>query len=166
VLYASSTQVNAIVPFSMDGHTTANVQVNYNSLRSDAYVIPIVAAAPALFTYGSSPIVVNPDGSLNSASQAAPAGSFVTLYVTGLGQTSPAGVDGRLNQPPSPAPLAAVSIQSLTGEPDFSLLYAGGAPGLVQGVGQINIQLPEIPFAGTLKLTVGSASVIFPLTTR
>jgi len=59
----------------------------------------------------------------------------------GEGQTSPAGVDGQAAQIPLPHPLApvAVTIGGTTVIPQ----YAGGAPGEVAGVMQINVQIPR-----------------------
>ncbi len=62
------------------------------------------------------------------------------LYATGEGQTSPGGVDGKLAVTPLPAPIAPVTV-TIDGI-DAPVLYAGGAPGLVAGLIQINVQIP------------------------
>jgi uncharacterized protein (TIGR03437 family) len=173
VLYAGAGQVNAVVPFTMYGRSTMRVEVEYNGVQSDAAVVSMADAAPALFGYRSTaagnpiiPIVVNPDGSLNSSANPAPAGSFITIYVTGLGETNPAGVDGELNSLPFPVPVLPVTVQSFTNDQGFSILYVGGAPELVEGVGQINIQLSKTAYSGALALTVGGASTTVPVYTK
>ena len=57
---------------------------------------------------------------------------------------------------PRPALPVAVRIGSLTAE----VLYAGAAPGLVAGVFQINVRIPDLVAAGSvpLALTAGNAS--------
>jgi hypothetical protein len=64
----------------------------------------VASAKPGLF-----PVVLNADGSLNSAAQPAPAGSVVTLYATGAGNSQPLGVAI------SNLPAIVVSSQSTAG---------------------------------------------------
>jgi uncharacterized protein (TIGR03437 family) len=72
------------------------VQLEKDGVLSDAYPIPMTGTAPSLFSIikpfsNPIPVVANPDGSINSTSNPAPAGSVVILYATGLGRTSPKG---------------------------------------------------------------------------
>jgi len=163
VLYASTGQINAIVPFTMYGWDTVRVAVERDGVLSDASSIPMTASSPAIFQYTSQgstrSIVVNPNGSLNNGDNPAPAGSYVTIYVTGLGRTSPEGVDGRIAGLPLGHPISPVTV-----DPPYSLLYAGTAYGIVEGVCQINLQVPSDPFfnqaslhAGGVLFTVGVA---------
>lgn len=66
--------------------------------------------------------------------------SIVTLFATGEGQTSPAGVDGKLAAAPYPKPLLPVSVGF--GNIGSAVYYAGGAPGEVADVMQIDVQIP------------------------
>ncbi|MCU1234048.1 MAG: hypothetical protein JWP63_2015, partial [Candidatus Solibacter sp.] len=77
----------------------------------------------------------------------APAGSVVILYATGLGRTSPEGRDGHIAATPLPDPIVPLTV-----DPPFTLAYAGDAPGIVEGVTQINLQLPRTPVSGTYVL--------------
>ena len=162
VLYAGAAQVNAIVPFTMYGRDQVRVQVEYNGTLSDAFPIPMRETAPSLFTAilpGTSTrdvAVINPDGSLNSPANPAPAGSIVLLYATGMGRTSPAGRDGHLAAAPLPTPLQPVTTSS-----PLAIIYAGTALGLVEGIIQINLQLPKAPVTGTFLLQCGDASTEF-----
>jgi len=71
------------------------------------------------------------------------------MYGTGLGQTTPAGVDDVLtplvNFPKQVYPVSlTISRNPLFSAPvAMKVLYAGPAPGLVQGVGQIDVVVPE-----------------------
>jgi uncharacterized protein (TIGR03437 family) len=82
---------------------------------------------------------VNQDGSINSASHPAPIGSYVSLFATGEGQTSPSGVDGKPGQVPLSHPLLPVTVT--IGGQTVTPQYAGGAPGEVAGVMQVNVQI-------------------------
>lgn len=158
VLYAGAGQVNAIIPFTMYARTTVRVAVEYNGVASDVFVLNMVESAPRLFarvvgTNQTATIVVNPDGSLNALDNPAPAGSWVTVYGTGFGRTLPEGTDGHLAASPLPAPVLPVTVTQ-----GFSILYAGAAPGLVEGVFQINLQLPMTPISSSVALKQGSGS--------
>jgi uncharacterized protein (TIGR03437 family) len=145
VIYASATQVSAIVPYSMPIGAAANVSVNYQGQSfSTASAIPIVATVPGIFTANSSGIgqaaAVNQDTSINGPTSPAPLGSIISLYVTGEGQTTPTGVDGKPASVPLPKPVLGVSV-TMAGQPAL-VTYAGGAPGLVAGLMQVNVQIP------------------------
>lgn len=62
------------------------------------------------------------------------------IYATGEGQTDPPGADGKLTNDVLPRPLQAVGVQ--IGGVDADVLYAGGAPGLVAGLLQVNVRVP------------------------
>jgi uncharacterized protein (TIGR03437 family) len=149
VLYTWATQVAAVVPYSIAG---ANVQVfvQYQGQSSAPVTVPVAAVAPALFTADSSgkgqAAASNQDGTVNGAAHPAKVGSYISLWLTGAGQTNPAGVDGQPGAAPLPQPVAAVSVtiggQSVTPQ------YAGQAPTAVAGVMQINAQIPSGTQAG------------------
>ena len=147
LLYTSSTQVAAVVPYSVSG-AASQATVTYQGQTSLPATIRVFAAAPGLFTADGTgsgqAAAINQDGTLNSASNPAARGSVISLYATGGGQTSPAAADGQL----STSPLASQSlpVQVYLGEQVFlytaQLQYAGPAPGEVAGLMQINVPLP------------------------
>jgi len=133
---------------------TVEVTVIYQGQTAVPATIQVFAAAPGLFTADGTgagqAAAINQDGTINSASNPAPIGSIISLYATGGGQTSPAGVDGQV----STLPLARQSLPVLVsiGEQIVTtqLQYAGPAPGEIAGLMQINVPLP-------LGLKTGSA---------
>jgi uncharacterized protein (TIGR03437 family) len=78
----------------------------------------------------------------------------LSLYATGEGQTLPAGVDGKLAAAPLPQPVAAVTVT--IGGVAAEVRFAGGAPGQIAGVMQVNVVVP-VGLAGAVPvvLTVG-----------
>jgi uncharacterized protein (TIGR03437 family) len=106
--------------------------------------LAVAPAAPAIFSAdssGSGPgAILNQDFTLNTAQSPAARGSVIQIFATGEGQTRPAGIDGKLAAVPLPAPVLPVTV-SVGGRP-ATVLYAGGAPGLVAGVIQINARVP------------------------
>lgn len=162
LLYTSSGQVSAIVPYAVNGKTGTQIQVKNGSNLSAAVAVPVTPSAPSLFSLdasGAGPgAILNSDLSVNSASKPAAPGSIVVLYATGEGQTSPAGVDGLLaNGPTYPAPVLPVSVT--IGGVNAPVLYAGAAPTFVAGVMQINVRVPNGVAGGPqpVQLTVGTA---------
>jgi uncharacterized protein (TIGR03437 family) len=143
VLYASSTQIGVTVPFGVS-RPISQVVVETSTGASAPFSVPVEPASPALFSstgQGSGEgAILNEDGSVNSQNNPALAGSIVTLYATGLGQTSPPGEDGLVADAILPAPNLPVSV-FVGGVPAY-LLYVGAAPGLVEGVFQINVRIP------------------------
>jgi|GEM_PF-1817476 len=162
VLYASDTQVNAIVPYAVAGKQAARLTVEYRGVRSAAVELEVAPAAPALFTLDGSGAgqgaILNQDYSVNGPSNPAARNSVVILYATGEGQTKPPGEDGKLAADPLPRPVLPVSVE--IGGVDAPVLYAGGAPGLVAGVMQLNVRVPARAPTGSavpVRLKVGAA---------
>ena len=54
--------------------------------------------------------ILNQDYTVNGPDQAASRDTIVSIYATGEGQTTPAGVDGKLAAQPLPAPQASVVV--------------------------------------------------------
>lgn len=144
IVYTSATQVAAIVPYQVSG-TSAQITVTYLGQTSTPVAETLSSSVPALFTADSTgrgqAAAVNQDGSYNGASHPAETGSIVLLYATGEGQTSPVGADGKPAQAPLPYPLLPVTV-TIGGQTAIPQ-YAGGAPGEVAGVMQINVQIPS-----------------------
>ncbi len=67
-------------------------------------------------------------------------GGLISLRATGEGHTAPAGVDGRIAGSSPARPLLPVRV-TVGGIP-ATVQYAGGAPGQVAGLMQVNVQIP------------------------
>ncbi len=161
LIYVSQFQTAAIVPYSVAGKATTVLQAVYNNVKTPSVTINVTDAVPGFFTANSSgtgpAALLNQDGSANSAANPAARGSVVQFFVTGEGQTFPAGVDGLLAGVPLPAPVLPVSVR-IGGLP-AAVQYAGGAPGLVAGVMQVNAIVPmeALPGSPSVYLVVGNA---------
>jgi len=163
ILYTSLTQVGAIVPFEITG-SNVQVFVQYLNQGSSASSIAIAPAVPALFTTNEEgdgqAVAFNQNGQANSAATPAPVGSTLTLYATGLGQTSPPGTDGQLAATPPPTATLPVTV-TIGGQPAPVQNTASGVPGVVQGLMQITVQVPaglQANAAAPVTLQVGNAT--------
>lgn len=164
VVYVSATQIAVVTPYFGTSNATTHVQVQYQGVRSDPFVVPVAASGPGLFTAnatgaGQGAILNQDDVTRNSAAAPAPRGSIVILWGTGEGVTDPPGVDGRPAIGVLPAPLAPVSVT--IGGLAATVEYAGAAPYLMPGVFQINAQVPQGVAPGNsvpVVVTIGGAS--------
>ena len=152
VFYAQFGQMNVQVPYTVAGNAVTHVQALYQGIVSGSLDLVVVAAAPALF-----PVVVNQDGSPNSALDPTALGSILTFYATGEGLTNGPNVSGQAAAVPYPSPILPVTL-TVAGFP-AQILYAGSAPGAV-GLLQVNARVPAgfIPTGPVAaELAVGSA---------
>jgi len=164
ILFVSPDQVNAQMPFQAIGNVTLVLHTPGGT--SDNYNLVILPNAPSVFlaTVGQEtniPTVVrNDDNELVTASHPIhrQSNTDLVIYLTGLGQTSPAVVSGQ----PSPTnPLALTLLQPTVtlGGVQLPLLYAGLAPGLV-GVDQINVSVPfNVPEGMAVPLVIAQGTV-------
>ncbi len=158
LLYVSSKQLSAVVPYSVQPNGRTTVQVDYQGLRSNPLVLWVAPALVGIFTQDSSGrgpgAILNQDGTVNSASNPAEKGSIVTLFGTGEGRTLPEGVDGKVTAEPLPRPVLRIFAQVDNRFAD--VLYVGGAPGLVAGVLQMNIKIPDDARSGAaIPISIG-----------
>jgi beta-glucosidase len=163
LVYVEAGQVAAVVPYEVAGGTSTQVQVVYQGRTSNTLTVPVAGAEPGIFTldYSGSGAgtVLNQDGTVNSASNPAPIGSVVTVYATGEGQTNPPGVDGMLDGSPAPKPVQAVT--ATIGGVNANVQYAGGVPGAVAGILQVDLQAPATLTSGgaaAVVLNIGGAT--------
>ena len=163
VIYAFAGQTAVIVPYAVAGQSETRMVVTVRGLPSAPVTVPVVAAAPALFSANATGTgngaILNQDGTRNSAENPAAPGSIVVLYGTGEGQTSPRGVDGKIALTSFPKPVLSARV-SIGGIDATSLIkYVGAAPTLVAGVFQMNVEIPAGMQAGNAEViaTFGTA---------
>ena len=161
ITYASAGQINAIVPYEMAGQSQVTVEVQYQS-SSASQTVQIASAAPGAYTLDSSgsgqSAALNQDYSVNAPSNPAAKGAYVTIYFTGGGQTTPAGVTGSVTGPVLKWLTQSISVT--VGNQPATVTFDGSAPTFVDGLDQLNIQLsPNTPSgAQPVVITVGGVS--------
>jgi len=169
LLYVQSQQINAQAPFELAGRQSTAVQVEYQGVASQTAEIAVQAASPDFFQITpSNPnqaypppqgIVFNQDGSLNSPSNPAPAGSTVWMLGTGGGLFIPPLATGTL-APLSPLSKLGLPVTVTIDGGDPALVeYAGSSPTAPSGVFQINFVIPPVATAQsihTVYATIGS----------
>ena len=151
VLYTSSGQVNAIVPFGLGSKSQVDVKVEFGGDSTNTKSVRVVGSMPGIFTQngsGAGPAsVLNQNLTVNSAANPAARGSIIAIYATGEGVNNPPSTDGKPSAPPLGAPVLPVSVT--IGGISAEVRYAGAAPGLVAGVIQVNATVPMAALPGS-----------------
>ena len=142
--YASANQVNAVVPFGVSP-TSTDVQVAFQGQTSAPFTMAVAPSQPGIFAADGSGagqgLIFNQDGTANSAVNPAAPGSVIVLYATGVGLLSPPVQDGFVVTADS-LPTPVLSVSATIGRQSAPVLYAGGAAGIVEGIIQVNLQIP------------------------
>jgi uncharacterized protein (TIGR03437 family) len=165
--YVSATQINVIVPFEIAGRSSTNVSVLYQGVQSAPIPQQVAAAAPSIFTFNATgqgqavagnvtgPTAGTNNGPSNPVSQ----GSFFFVYWTGGGVTNPASATGSVNSTTTLMPLAnwtptSGTLSATVGGQPAKVTFAGAAPGLIDGVYQLDIQAPTGVSGSALPLVI------------
>ncbi len=154
IVYTSATQVSAVVPWTV-GQTTTEMHVEYNEARGNRIVLPVAAAAPAIFTTDPSGqgAILNQDFSVNGPARPAAKGSVVMVYGTGGGEMTASAEDGAITSA-DPAWLRQ-TVTAKIGGVDAPVLYSGAAPYMVSGIMQVNVRVPDnLPGDGSLPIAL------------
>jgi uncharacterized protein (TIGR03437 family) len=155
VIYAWEPLVSAVVPYGIaDG--PLQVIVEYLSVQSAPLRVQVAADSPALFTSDAGgkgqAAALNESGTYNMANAPAGTGSIASLFATGEGLTTPAGVDGKAGSAPLPRP--RLSVQAVIDGQPAEVIYAGGVAGVVAGVMQVDVRVPAGTRAGNVPVSI------------
>lgn len=159
MLFVSPQQINAQLPFRVDGNATMVLRTPGGV--SDNLNFMILPAAPGVFRtyqegplYGTSTVVRARNGELVTPANPIHLDDRLVIYLTGLGRTSP---DVEAGYPaPSNPPATTLSEPAVTlGSVPLPISYAGLSPGQV-GVYQINAIVPfrGVPTGLEVPLTI------------
>lgn len=157
LVYTLAGQVSAVVPYDFGERQTTTLVVEYQGRRSNPVVLPLRGSRMSLFTANSSgtgqAAALNADNSVNSASNAVARRSVIVLYGTGMGALDPTPQIGGVNG--VPLARAKGTVTATIGGKTANVLYAGGAPGLIAGVVQVNLEIPaDAPTGGAVEVEV------------
>jgi uncharacterized protein (TIGR03437 family) len=183
LLYVSEQQINFQVPYEVAGNPQTTIAVTYSAAGgnsvSDSRTFQVSASNPVAFLSQASnptvldqtfPLTLNADGSINSQTNPAAAGSRVTIFIDGLGVTSPVPVTGLVNTSLAAAlNLPLTVLPNCSGTfcyPSPSFVSAGPAVGSISGVTQVQLLAPanpnpgvEVEFQVIFSLSAGATTV-------
>ena len=162
LLYAGANQINVLVPYELAGSTQVDLRITTAAGSSQILTLQVVPVQPNIF------VVLNSDGTVNSASNPARPGGTIMILVSGAGAIHPALPDGTIAASPAPTPAQAVqagfSYNCPGPHPQFcsqtvTPTYAAGIPGMVIDMLRVDAQVPIVqePLFG-LSVYVGSTA--------
>lgn len=150
--FANATQINFQLPVGTTPGT-ASLTVTNGAQASAAVSFAVSAYAPGVFQYGAGHgVIQNQDYSLNSATNRAAPGTVVTVYLTGIGATSPAVTDGNI-APSLPLAMPLSAGRATIAGVSAPVLFLGLTPGNV-GLAQANVQIPPLVSDGDYPLVI------------
>jgi uncharacterized protein (TIGR03437 family) len=157
LLFVSGKQSTAIVPYGVSVRSSVEVQVEYKGVRSDVETMPVLDSRPGIFSLDGSGkgqgAILNQEGTVNSPKNPARRGSIVTIYMTGGGEMAAGVADGQILDsviPRTRLPMSAAFNVGHEGwaEAQGEVLYAGGVPGSIAGLMQVNLRTPTRALRG------------------
>ena len=173
IIMTSANQINAVVPVEVaavigNSPQTATVQVMNGTAPTRKFTVTVVPYDPGAFTFGGlgqgQGAVLNYDSSgnatINSSKVAAPRGSAIAIYVTGMGDLSDTTI------PNGAVAMSAVKLSADTTRVDIDgqpavVTYSGSAPGAIAGLVQVNAIVPPTVSTGgaiSVAVSVGDAT--------
>lgn len=179
ILYTAANQINLQVPYEISGQSQVTMQVSSLSVSpalSESYIFAVAARQPSVFVGAASfdapvfdiatcngqaiaglqPLAFNADGSVNSCANPAAAGSTVTIFLNGLGVTSPAQITGAIS--PSAIAISPVAAAGSASE-STSALPTQTLPGEIASVAQVQVPVASPSSAMTVGVSDASGAV-------
>jgi uncharacterized protein (TIGR03437 family) len=163
LVYVSPTNIAVVVPAAIhpdpgfpDDAPWATFQVVNNGTPSNSAMVRAYFASPGVFTTLSNgtgnAAMLHADYSLVNDSNPAVAGETVLIYLTGLGQVTPAVPDGAA-APADPVSNTQARVQVMIDYQSATVSFAGLAPGFA-GLYQVNAVVPQTPDSGDVSLEI------------
>jgi len=160
LLWVQDRQVNLIAPWGLErpclppqplsgcgDSEPIRMVLEVDGRRSGFWDIPYVPASPGVFTESSSGqgqvVMLNEDGSWNSAENPASAGELVTFYATGLGPIQPPGVDGQVQGHERVLVSAILPVEVAISRKSAEVRFAGVRPGMLHGLFEVQAVVPS-----------------------
>lgn len=169
MLFVSPGQINAQLPFNLDGRATMVLRTPGGV--SDSFNITILPTAPSVFRSGTAgpdtgiaTVMRARNGELVTGSNPIHPEDAIVIFATGLGRTDPE-VEAGTPAPSDPLPQALIPPEVTLGDVPLAIAYAGLAPGQI-GVYQINAVVPSYVPEGMevpLTITQGGYSTTLPV---
>jgi uncharacterized protein (TIGR03437 family) len=155
--YVGPNQVNAQAPFQLPPGP-AQLTIESNGVATSPVTVTIQATAPGVFLGpGGHAIAWNQDFSVNSPSNPAATGSYLSVYVTGQGAVDQPVANGATAPTDHVVNTVAATTATVGGIP-ADISFSGLAPGFA-GVGQINLKIPDLPSGDyPLVITIGGVA--------
>ncbi len=151
LLSVSPTRIVAQVPINTP-EGSQPIEVRFNGNISAAQYVSVSSSAPVVFSYPNG-VSALPNADIPAIGPTGPfrGGDTVTLWVSGLGQTTPALTNGRIAW--TEAPYTVNQLTATVGGQNAQVISATAAPGLL-GLYQVQLRIPNGLRAGSQPVMV------------
>jgi uncharacterized protein (TIGR03437 family) len=164
LVFVSNGQINAQVPWELQGQTSAQVKVILDYNVSNVITVPIANYAPAFFEYplGSGVVAavdpLNTSNPIITASNPVPRGRTIALYANGLGPVSNTPASGDVASGTNLSTTPQLPVVMIGGQ-NADVKFSGLTPGL-PGLYQVNVVVPQSIGTGkqTVTIAIGGAT--------
>ena len=174
LLYVAPQQINIQAPYEIGNAAQANLALTSSQTSiSDSRTLPVTARNPVAFldtvtplssvdffhcsldglVYGGGPLALafNSDGSRNTCTNPAKAGSVVRIFLAGLGVTVPPPITGSVN--PAPGVPLNLPITFPSNFQGAKIVSATALPGSISGVWQVDLRTPAT-YTGAIPISL------------
>ena len=159
LIFVSSGQINAQVPWEVAGAEALDVTVWTNDISSNTITVPFANAAPGIFTssgpgydlgevtIGNTDVVAGPRRVRPFYARPVKRGEYLVVYATGLGAVSHTPETGHMTKG-NPVAITTTPVTVSFGDRTLVPTFAGLTPGFV-GLWQVNVRVPDDMPAGS-----------------
>ncbi|HEY2012339.1 MAG TPA: hypothetical protein VGH38_02510 [Bryobacteraceae bacterium] len=165
LLYTSSGQVNAQVPYDLPVNTQHQIAIRRGVALSVPDTLSVAAAQPGIFTAsqtgsGQGSIYKTDLTTLVAKGAPASAGDTIVIYCSGLGAVDPAVPEGA-SAPSSPLAATVNPVTVRIGGIQAQVSFSGLTPGAV-GLYQVNAVVPAVPAGDAVPVQIEVAGQVSP----
>ena len=176
ILYTAANQINLQVPYEIAGQSQVTMGVSSQSVSpavSESYILAVAARQPSIFVGAASydapvfdiatcngtsiaglqPLAFNADGSANSCANPAAAGSTVTVFLNGLGVTTPPQITGAISP-------SAIAIGPVAATATALALPTETLPGEIASVVQVQVPVSS-PSSALMLDAIDNSGAVF-----
>jgi len=141
LFYVSPGQINFQVPLELAGQTAVTLRLTSGGQTVMLESVPLAPLAPGIFTAnGTQGAIIHQDGSLADSVVPATAGEVLSIYATGLGETTALPATGTAAGASPLSEMRTLPVVTIGGIP-AEVGFSGLAPGAV-GLYQVNVKVP------------------------
>jgi uncharacterized protein (TIGR03437 family) len=159
IFSASPNQIAVLAPFEISGRGSTDISLTSGGAVAASTTSWVAPASPGIFTLGQSgkgaALAFHQDNTVNSPLNPAAKGSVIFFYATGAGQMLPSPPDGTISPLLPPFRTPQLPVTATIGGTPARVIYAGSAPGYVEGLLQVNVEIPpDAPTGAAVPLIV------------
>jgi minor extracellular serine protease Vpr len=145
--YASDKQIDVQVPWELAGATSVKMKVTIDQSAGNVVTVPVLTAAPAIFSYtdsaanGMVAAALDENYQLIGTANAVARGHIAQIYANALGPVTDTPADGYAASS-NPLSHTKLSVTATVGGQPATVQFSGLAPGFA-GLYQVNLVVPQ-----------------------